>query len=321
MMSKVSAAVCVLLLAQASIAAAQFPNRPLRLIVPFPPGGGTDILARPLAQKLTERWGQQVIVDNRAGAGGGIGSDLAAKSLPDGYSMVLGTNGTHGINQSLYRSMPYDTLKDFTPVTQVAIAPNILVLHPSVAANSVRELIALAKSKPGALNYASPGNGTPPHLAAEIFKRMAGVDMTHVPYKGAGPAVIDLLGGQMQVMFANAPVVLPHIRAGKLRALATTSAQRLSILTEFPTIAESGLPGYEADTWYGIFAPARLPADVLKRLNADFAHVLHLPDIKSLFASQGAEVVGNPAEKFRLIVADEVAKWARVIKETGIRIE
>jgi tripartite-type tricarboxylate transporter receptor subunit TctC len=241
--------------------------------------------------------------------------------VPDGHTVVLGTNGTHGINQSLYRSMPYDTLKDFTPVTLVAIAPNILVLHPSIAANSVRELIALAKAKPGALNYASPGNGTPPHLAAEIFKRMAGVDMTHVPYKGAGPAVIDLLAGQMQVMFANAPVVLPHIRAGKLRALATTSAQRLSILTEFPTIAESGLPGYEADTWYGIFAPAHLPPDVLKKLNADFAQVLFLPDIKALFASQGAEVVGNPADKFRAIVVAEVAKWARVIKETGIRID
>ncbi len=226
-----------------------FPNRPVRLIVPFPPGGGTDILARPMAQKLTERWGQQVIVDNRAGAGGTIGADLTAKSLPDGYSMMLGTNGTHGINQSLYRTMPYDTLKDFTPVTLVAIAPNILVLHPSVSAATVQELIALARAKPGALNYASPGNGTPPHLAAEIFKRMAGVSMTHVPYKGAGPAVIDLLAGQMQVMFANAPVVLPHIKSGKLRALATTSAQRLSILSEFATIAESGVPGYEADTW------------------------------------------------------------------------
>jgi len=187
-----------------------FPNRPVRLIVPFPPGGGTDILARPMAQKLTERWGQQVIVDNRAGAGGTIGADLTAKSLPDGYSMMLGTNGTHGINQSLYRTMPYDTLRDFTPVTLVAIAPNILVLHPSVSAATVQELIALARAKPGALNYASPGNGTPPHLAAEIFKRMAGVSMTHVPYKGAGPAVIDLLAGQMQVMFANAPVVLPR---------------------------------------------------------------------------------------------------------------
>jgi tripartite-type tricarboxylate transporter receptor subunit TctC len=301
--------------------AENFPVKPVRLIVPFPPGGGTDILARPLAQKLTERWGQQVIVDNRSGAGGSIGSDLAAKSLPDGYSMVLGTNGTHGINQSLYRSMPYDTLRDFTPVTLVAIAPNILVLHPSVAAASVPELIALAKARPGTLNYASPGNGTPPHLAAEIFKRMAGVNLTHVPYKGAGPAVIDLLAGQMQVMFANAPVVLPHIRAGKLRALATTSAQRLSILNEFPTIAESGLPGYEADTWYGIFAPAHLPAEILKKLNADLAFALLLPDIKALFASQGAEVVGNSAEKFRAIVTTEVAKWARVIKETGIRID
>jgi tripartite-type tricarboxylate transporter receptor subunit TctC len=217
--------------------------------------------------------------------------------------------------------MPYDTLRDFTPVTLVAIAPNILVLHPSVAAASVPELIALAKARPGTLNYASPGNGTPPHLAAEIFKRMAGVNLTHVPYKGAGPAVIDLLAGQMQVMFANAPVVLPHIRAGKLRALATTSAQRLSILNEFPTIAESGLPGYEADTWYGIFAPAHLPAEILKKLNADLAFALLLPDIKALFASQGAEVVGNSAEKFRAIVTTEVAKWARVIKETGIRID
>ena len=302
-------------------AAAGYPRKPVRLIVPFPPGGGTDILARPIAQKLTERWGQQVIVDNRAGAGGTIGADLTAKSPPDGYAFMLGTNGTHGINQSLYRSLPYDTLRDFTPITLVAIAPNILVVHPSVPVKSVRELLALAKAKPGALNYATPGNGTPPHLAAEIFKSMAGVDLTHVPYKGAGPAVIDLLSGQMQLMFANAPVVLPHIRAGKLRSLATTSAKRLSILSDFPTIAESGLPGYEADTWYGMFGPAGMPAPLLDKINQDVVRVLTLPEIKQLFAGQGAEVSTNTPVQFAAVLKTEVAKWAKIIKQTGIHVD
>ena len=302
-------------------AAAGYPRKPVRLIVPFPPGGGTDILARPIAQKLTERWGQQVIVDNRAGAGGTIGADLTAKSPPDGYAFMLGTNGTHGINQSLYRSLPYDTLRDFTPITLVAIAPNILVVHPSVPVKSVRELLALAKAKPGALNYATPGNGTPPHLAAEIFKSMAAVDLTHVPYKGAGPAVIDLLSGQMQLMFANAPVVLPHIRAGKLRSLATTSAKRLSILSDFPTIAESGLPGYEADTWYGMFGPAGMPAPLLDKINQDVVRVLTLPEIKQLFAGQGAEVSTNTPVQFAAVLKTEVAKWAKIIKQTGIHVD
>jgi len=306
---------------QATDAAAGFPRKPVRMIVPFPPGGGTDILARPIAQKLTERWGQQVIVDNRSGAGGTLGTDLAAKSPPDGYSFILGTNGTHGINQSLYRSLPYNTLKDFTPITMVAIAPNILVVHPSVPAKSVKDLIALAKAKPGQLNYASPGNGTPPHLAAEIFKGMTVVNITHIPYKGAGPAVVDLIGGQVQVMFANAPVVLPHIKAGKLRALGTTSAKRLSVLADFPTIAESGVPGYEADTWYGMFAPSGMPPALLNKINADLVKVLTLPEIKELFASQGAEVTVNTPEQFAKIVRAEVEKWAKVIKQTGIHAD
>jgi tripartite-type tricarboxylate transporter receptor subunit TctC len=322
-----SIAVGIALVAASMPASAQsdptagFPRKPVRMIVPFPPGGGTDILARPIAQKLTERWGQQVIVDNRAGAGGIIGTDLTAKTPPDGYSFMLATNGTHGINQSLYRKLPYDTLRDFTPITLVAIAPNILVVHPSVPVSTVKELIALAKAKPGALNYATPGNGTPPHLAAEIFKSMAGVNITHVPYKGAGPAVIDVLGGQMQVMFANAPVVLPHIRAGKLRSLATTSAKRLSILADFPTIAESGLPGYEADTWYGMFGPAGMPAPLLNKINQDLVRVLALPEIKELFAGQGAEVSTNTPAQFAPMVKHEVERWAKVIKQTGIHVD
>jgi tripartite-type tricarboxylate transporter receptor subunit TctC len=304
-------------------AAAKFPDKPVRMIIPFPPGGGTDTLGRPIAQKLTERWHQQVVVDNRGGAGGIIGSELTAKSPPDGYTIMLGTNGTHGINQSLYRRLPYDTLGNFTPITMVALTPNILVLHPSVSARSVKELIALAKAKPGQLNYGSAGNGSNPHLAGELFKSMAGVNITHVPYKGAGPALTDLLAGHMQVMFANAPVALPQIKAAKLRALATTSEKRsrLSALSDFPTIAESGVPGYEADTWYGMFAPAGVPPALLKTLSTDVAAVLLLPEMKNRFANEGADVVGNSAEQFSRIVKSEIAKWAKVIKETGIQAD
>ena len=305
-------------------AADVFPSRPVRMIIPFPPGGGTDALARPIAQKLSELWGQQVIVDNRAGAGGIIGAQATARAAPDGYTFMLGTNGTHGINQTLYPNLPYDTLRDFTAITQVAIAPNILVIHPSVNVSSVQELIALAKAQPGKLNYGSAGSGSNPHLAAEVFKKLAGVDITHVPYKGSGPALTDLLAGQVQIMFANAPTVLGHIKAGRLRGLATTSAQKLpglTVLAEFPTLAEAGLTGYEADTWYGVFGPAGLKGDVLKSLNAGLVKVLSLPEIREAFARQGAEVVPNSPEAFSAILKAEIAKWAPVIRESGAKVE
>jgi tripartite-type tricarboxylate transporter receptor subunit TctC len=301
--------------------AAGFPDRPVRLIVPFPPGGGTDILARPIAQKLGEKWGQPVIIENRAGAGGNIGTEAAARAAPDGYTLVLGTVGTHAINQSLYRNLSYDAVRDFVAITLVANTPNVLVLNPAVPARSVQELIALAKARPGALNYASPGNGTPPHLAAEIFKNMAGVSITHVPYKGSAPAMTDLLGGQVQMMIANAPVVLPYIKSGKLIGLASTSATRPSMLRDMPTLSESGLKGYEADTWYGLFAPAGTPPAIVQKLNADVVAVLNSPQILAFFAEQGAEVIGDSAADAGGKVRAEVEKWRGVIQSLGLSLD
>ncbi|RZL96601.1 MAG: tripartite tricarboxylate transporter substrate binding protein [Variovorax sp.] len=304
-----------------SASAQDYPGRAVRLIVPFPPGGGTDIIARPIAQKLAEKWGQPVVVDNRGGAGGNVGTKAAADAAPDGYTLILGVQGTHAVNQSLYANAGFDSSRDFAAITMIANTPNILVVHPSVRANSVAELIALAKAEPGRLNYATPGNGTPSHLATEMFKRMAGIEMTHVPYKGSGPALADMLGGQTQVWIANAPVVLPHIKTGKLRALATTSARRPAVAADLPTLAEAGLKGYEADTWYGLFAPARTPRPILDKIHADVVAVLQSPEIREAFAPQGAEVVGNSQEVFTRQLADDIAKWKKVIAELKLRID
>ncbi|ARP81381.1 hypothetical protein CAL12_11620 [Bordetella genomosp. 8] len=301
--------------------AANFPDRPVKLIVPFPPGGGTDILARPLAQKLGEKWKQPVIIENRAGAGGNIGTEAAARAPADGYTIVLGTVGTHAINQSLYRNLSYDATRDFTAITMVANTPNVLVLNPGVPARSVQALIAMAKARPGTLNYASPGNGTPPHLAAEIFKSMADVSITHVPYKGSAPAMTDLLGGQVQMMIANAPVVLPYIKSGKLVGLASTSATRPAMLRDIPTLSESGLKGYEADTWYGLFAPVGTPPAVVAKLNADVVAALKSPDIQAFFAEQGAEVIGDSSADANAKVRSEVEKWRGVIQSIGLKMD
>lgn len=301
--------------------ALNFPTKPVRIIVPFPPGGGSEALARSIAEKLTERWGQQIIIDNRGGAGGTIGSYLAAKSPPDGYTLLIGLNGTHGMAQSLYRKIPYDTVRDFTPITMLAIGPNILTIHPSVPVKTPKELVALAKARPGQLHFGSPGNGTPPHLQLEVFNKMAGIRITHVPYKGGGPAHIALLSGEVQGAFTAVTVGLGHIRAGKLRALGLTGSKRPAFLSEFPTIAESGVPGYDENTWYGIFAPAALPPALLAKLNADLVRALQSPDLKERFAQQGQELVGNSPERFRDIVRAEVAKWAKVIGEIGLQID
>jgi len=311
----------VLSLAGTLSSAQTFPNRPVRLIVPFPPGGGTDILARPIAQKLSELWGQPVVVDNRAGAGGNIGTKAAAEAPADGYTLILGVQGTHAVNQSLYAHPGFDATRDFAAITLIANTPNILVVHPSVPARSIAELNALARKDPGALNYATPGNGTPSHLATEIYKSMAGVNLTHVPYKGSGPALSDMLSGQTQVWIANAPVVLPHIKSGKLRALATTSATRPGIAADIPTLDEAGLKGYEADTWYGLFAPARTPDAVLDKTHADVLKVLSSPEIRSTFAAQGAEVVGSSRKDFTLKVRQDVAKWQKVIHQLNLHID
>ncbi len=273
----------------AAAQAPAYPTKPIRLVVPFPPGGATDILAREVAKHLTEAWGQSVVVDNRPGAGGNIGSELVAKAAPDGYTLEMGTVGTHAINASLYSKMPYDHVKDFVPVILVAGVPNVLEVNPSVPVNSVQELIAYAKANPGKLNFASSGAGTSIHLSGELFKVMAGVQMTHVPYKGSAPALQDLLGGQVQLMFDNLPPSLPQIKAGKLRALAVTSTTRAPALPDVPTVAEAGLPGFEASSWFGVLAPAGTPPAIVAKLNAEIAKWLTSPEAKEKLAARRRE--------------------------------
>jgi tripartite-type tricarboxylate transporter receptor subunit TctC len=261
------------------------------------------------------------VVDNKPGAGGNIGSDIVAKSAPDGYTLVMGTVGTHAINASLYKKMPYDHIKDFVPVSLVALVPNILVVHPSVPANSVKELIAYAKANPGKLNFASSGNGTSIHLSGELFKTTAGVEMTHVPYKGSAPAVTDLLGGQVQLMFDNMPSALPHVKAGKLKALGVTTAKRFPAAPDIPAIAEAGVPGYEASSWFGVLAPAGTPKEIVNKLSSEIAKILQTPEIKERLLSQGAEPVGNTPDQFAAFIKAETAKWAKVVKESGATVD
>jgi tripartite-type tricarboxylate transporter receptor subunit TctC len=290
-------------------------------VVPFPPGGTTDILARAVAQKLTEAMGQSVVLDNRPGAGGNIGADVVAKSAPDGYTLLMGTVGTHAINPSLYAKMPYDHVKDFVPVVLVAGVPNVLVVNPSLPVNSVADLIKLAKAKPGSINFASSGNGTSIHLSGELFKAMAGVDMTHVPYKGSAPALSDLISGQVQVMFDNLPSSLPQIKAGKLRAIAVTSLKRAPALPDVPTISESGLPGFEASSWFGVLAPAGTPPAVITRLNAEVDKWLQTPEAKEQLLAQGAQAAGDTPEQFAAFIRSETEKWAKVVKASGAKVD
>jgi tripartite-type tricarboxylate transporter receptor subunit TctC len=290
-------------------------------VVPFPPGGATDILARDVAQKLTEAWGQSVVVDNRPGAGGNIGSELVAKAPPDGYTLLMGTVGTHAINASLYAKMPYDHIRDFAPVILVAGVPNVLVVNPALPVNTVAELIAYAKANPGKLNFASSGNGTSIHLSGELFKVMAGVQMTHVPYKGSAPAVADLISGQVQLMFDNLPPSLPQIKAGKLRALAVTSSTRAPALPDVPTMAEAGLPGFEASSWFGVLAPAGTPPAIVAKLNAEIARWLATPEAKERLSKQGADAAGGSPEDFVKHIAAETTKWAKVVKDSGAKVD
>ncbi len=319
-----AAAAGIAALALAVAAGAQapaYPTKPVRIVVPFPAGGATDILARAVAQKLTENWGQTFVVDNRPGAGGNIGSELVAKAAPDGYTLEMGTVGTHAINASLYAKMPYDHVKDFAPVILVAGVPNVLVVNPAVPANSVQELIAYAKANPGKLNFASSGSGTSIHLSGELFKVMAGVQMTHIPYKGSAPALADLLGGQVQLMFDNLPPSLPQIKAGKLRALAVTSTARAPALPDTPTIAESGLPGFEASSWFGLLAPAGTPPAIIAKLNAEIAKWLATPEAREQLAAIGANIAAGTPEDFARHIQAETAKWAKVVKESGAKVD
>jgi tripartite-type tricarboxylate transporter receptor subunit TctC len=298
-----------------------FPEKPIRFVVGFTPGGPSDILARALGQKLAERWNQQVVIENRPGAGGNVAAEAVARSAADGYTWLLGNNSILATNHSLYRSLPYDPVKDFAPVSLVAVQPNILVVHPQVPANSVAELIALAKKNPGKLNYASSGAGAAAHLAGELFKTMAGVDLVHVPYKGAQPALTDVIAGQVQVMFATSASVIPFIKAGKLRGLAVTSARRSPSVPDLPTVAEAGVAGFEAITWHGVVVPAATPAPLVERLNREIVSVLGLPDLRERLAALGAEVLAGTPREFADYIAAEIPKWSKVVRDSGARIE
>jgi tripartite-type tricarboxylate transporter receptor subunit TctC len=298
-----------------------YPDKSIRLIVPFPAGGPTDVIARAVGQKLTESLGQSVVIDNRGGGGGNIGSDIVAKAAPDGYTLVMGIVGTHAINASLYSKMPYDTVKDFAPVSLAGAATIVLVAHPSVQAKSVKELIALGKSRPGKINWASPGSGTPHHLAGELFKTRTGIDMVHIPYKGAAPAVIDLLGGQVSLAFVSLPAALPHIKAGKLTALGISAPQRSAVAPEVPTIAESALAGYELENWYGVLAPAGTPREIVNQLNREIVKALQMPEMKERLNSQGFEIRTSTPEQFAAYIKSEIVKWAKIVKDSGAQVD
>jgi tripartite-type tricarboxylate transporter receptor subunit TctC len=312
--------IALLLFAWTAAAAAQsYPNRPIRLIVPFPPGGSNDIVARVIGQQLGERLGKPLVVDNRGGAGGLIGTETAVNALPDGYTLLI-VSVAYSYSPALYK-LPYDPVKAVAPVAQLGTGPNSLVVHPSVAAKSVKELIALAKAKPGQLNYATAGIGTFQHMSSELFRIMSGVDIVHIPYKGGGPATLAVIAGQAQISIGSLLQTLPHIRSGKLRPLATGGAKRAPALPDAPTVAEAGVPGYEANNWWGIVGPAATPPAIVKRLNSEVAAVLATPETQKWFVSEGAEAVTRTPEEFRKWILAEMVKWTKVAKQAGIKAE
>jgi tripartite-type tricarboxylate transporter receptor subunit TctC len=313
-------ALAAALVASAGAAMADdFPNRPARIVVGFPPGGINDIVARVMAERLTQALGQPVVVENRAGAGGTIGADLVAKSRPDGYTLLMGSVSNIAMAPSQYKALPYDPAKDFAPVALVAAAPNVLVVHPDFPVQSVRDLLAAARQKPGSINYASAGLGTSNHLTVELLQVMTGVQFNHVPYKGDAPGTADVVAGQVPMIFPTLPVALPFIKSGKLRAIAVSSAGRSSLLPEVPTVAESGgLPDFEVSVWVGIFAPAGTPREVVGRLNGEIAKIVRVPAVRERLAGLGAEPVGNSVESFTSYIRTELAKWSRVAKAAGI---
>ncbi len=312
----VAAAVIVI----GQVQAQSYPVKPIRFVIPFPPGGGTDILGRALAPKVSEGLGQQVVVENRGGAGGNIGSEHVAKAAPDGYTLLLGAN-TLAINATLYQKLGFDPIKDFASVTMLALGPMVLVAHPGVPAKDLRELIALAKRDASKLNFSSPGNGTPHHIAGELFNRMAGVSITHIPYKGGGPALADVLAGQTQLSFLTLGTVKPHIEAGKLVALGLASGRRSQVVPAIPTIAESGVPGYAAELWYGVFAPKGTPREIVQRLHAEFNKAIATPDVRERVLGQGFEIWTSTPDELEKILASDFDKYARVIREGNIRAE
>ncbi len=317
------AALAALFSCAAGVAAAQanYPAKAIRYVVPFPAGGPLDIVARAVGQELTVSWSQPVIIDNRPGAGGNIGADLVAKAPPDGYTILMGAVSTHAINVTLYSKLPYDPLKDFAPVTLITSVPNVLVVHPSLPAKSVKDLIAFAKARPGQLNFASGSTGSAGHLAGELFNSLAGVQMTHIPYKGAAPAVIDLIAGHVSLMFDNLASALPHIKAARVRALAVTTLKRSPLVPDLPTINEGGLHGFDVSTWFGIFAPAGTPIEIVNKLNSEVVRVLRTPEMRERLALLGAEPVGNKPEEFAAFVKAEIAKYAKVVKASGAKAD
>jgi tripartite-type tricarboxylate transporter receptor subunit TctC len=317
----ITAAALIALAAVTNVATAQnYPAKPVRFIVPYAAGGGVDIVTRTLAQKLTELFGQSVVVENRPGGNTNIGSEAVARAAPDGYLLLM-ASPANAVNGSLFAKLPYDTLRDFEPVSLIGYGPLVLVVHPSVPARSVQELLALCRARPGQLSYASGGNGSSQHLAGEMLKIVSKIDIVHVPYKGAAPALVDLIGGQIAFMFNNTLEVLPYVKAARLRALAVASAKRAAVLPEAPTFAESGLPGFEATVWWGVLAPAATPRDVVTRLNVEIVRALRSSDVKDRFTGLGAETVGSTPEQFEEFLKAEIAKWANVIRTSGIRAD
>jgi tripartite-type tricarboxylate transporter receptor subunit TctC len=302
-------------------AADVFPARPIRFIMPYPTGGSIDTAGRIVAQQLAENLGQQVVVDNRTGAGGTLGSELAVRAPPDGYTITMGGTGTLALSPNLERTLPYDPVRDFAPVTELLVAPYVLVVNPAAPMKSVKELIALAKARPDSLLYASGGTGSAPHLAAEVFKTMAGVRLVHVPYKGSTPGITDLISGQVQLMFTGIPSVIAHIKSGRVRPIGVTTTHRNSALPEVPTIAESGVPGYDVSPWFGVLAPVRTPPSLVSRLNAEIVKVLKTPAVRERFAGLGVEGVGSTPAEFAALIRSELVKWGKVLKEAGIRAE
>jgi tripartite-type tricarboxylate transporter receptor subunit TctC len=309
-------------LVAAPVAMAQtYPTKPVKLVVPFPPGGSLDITGRLLAQKLTEAWGQPVVVENKPGAGGNIGADLVAKSAPDGYTILLGALSTHAVNPSLYAKMPYDAAKDFAPITLIAITPNVLVVNAASPVNNAREFIAYAKANPGKLSFGSGSNGSAGHLAGELFKVETGTDAVHVPFKGGAPATQALLAGDTQFMFDNLANAMAQVKAGKLKALAVTTAKRSPLVPELPTMAEAGLPGFDISTWYGLFAPAGTPPAIVAKWNADVTKILNSPEVRTRLIADGAEPAPNTPEQFAQMIASELTKYARIVKISGAKVD
>ena len=302
-------------------AATAFPNKPIRIIVAYTPAGTTDILARAIGQKMSETWNQPVIIDNRAGAAGNIGTEVAARATPDGHTLLMGTAGTHGINVSLYRKLSWHPVNDFAPVSLSAMVPNIMVVNNALPVKNVREFVAYAKANPGKLSYGSPGNGSTAHLSMELFKSMTGSTIVHIPYKGSAGVLTDVMGGQIAMTIDNMPPYIPQVKAGKIRALAVSTGKRSSAMPDLPTIAEAGVPGYEAGAWFGLLAPAGTPKPIVAQLSAESARIIKLPDVSKRVSELGADPVGSTPEQFAELIKTEIAKWAKVIKDANVELQ